>query len=150
MRKSYRSLQILTLAYAFLTLAPALGAGMDEVNYWRSRNRLPVLIEDPALTEFAQMKANYRAQRMLKDGHQGPRWPQGTTEGTGEATAAWGWLTCIMEGEGKYAGAGVAIGPDGERYMVLVIRGPARSLINPHRIRTLPTAHLTPNPPRFR
>ena len=144
-------MRLLMTAIMLLGLAATAGAeAMDEVNFWRGRNRLPAFREDVKLTAFAQMKAEYRAQRRLQNGHQGPRWPQGCTEGTGEATASWGWLTCVMEADAAEAGAGVAIGGDGQRYMVLVVRGPGRSLIPPERVRPLSTAHLTPNPPRFR
>ena len=140
-----KSLFFLTV---FLFPQIVLASGMDEVNYWRTRNGLYPFAEDPSLTAFAQMKAEYRAQRMMKNSHDGPRWPKGCREGTGEATADWGWLTCCMEENGQVAGAGVAIGPDGERYMVLVVRGETgRQLIR--NVNPLRTAHLTPNPPRF-
>ena len=49
--------------------------GMDEVNEWRRRSGLKPFIEDPSMTKFAEMKARYRAERNLRDGHQGPKPP---------------------------------------------------------------------------
>ena len=109
------------LLLAMTSLAQA--SAMDEVNYWRTRNGLRPFAEVKALTAAAQQKAEYRAARLLKDNHAGPSCPAGCREGTGEARAEWGWLTCLMEETGSQAGAGVAIGADGERYMVLIVRG---------------------------
>ena len=120
---------------------------LDEVKLWRSKNDLPVLVEDKKLTLFAQHKAEYRAARLLKDSHEGPRRPKGCREGTGEARPSWGWLTCVMEETGKYAGAGVAIGADGDRYMVLVVRGSKGYSPRGHYVKPLSTAHLTPDAP---
>ncbi|MEZ6051244.1 MAG: hypothetical protein R3C02_07640 [Planctomycetaceae bacterium] len=69
---------------------------------------LPALKEDKELTAAAQHKAEYRAARLLKDGHQGPTCPAGCRE-DGRSRAWWGWLTCVMEETGTHAGAGVAI-----------------------------------------
>lgn len=121
---------------------------MQEVNYWRKLNRLPPVVEDPELTKFAQMKAEYRAKRGLKDGHQGPVNPPGTREGTGEATPEWGWLTCVMEETADEGGAGIAVGADGERYMVLVLRGGGDAPIG-RNVRPHDTSFLTPDPPVF-
>ena len=79
--------------------------GIDEVNLWRTRNGLRPFVEDAELTKFAQRKAEYRAARLLKNGHQGPACPAGCREGTGEATADWGWLTCVMEEDGHVRGS---------------------------------------------
>ncbi len=137
------------LTVFLLLCGTACADGMTEVNTWRKHVGLPLLKEDKELTKFAQMKAEFRAQRRLHDGHQGPRWPEDCTEGSGESLPMWGFLTCIIECEGEYAGAGIA--SDGrERYMVLVIRNCGRSLINPNNIPILDTSHLTPNPPTFR
>ena len=131
-----------------LTLSMAANAGaLDEVNLWRSKNGLSTLAEDKELTLFAQHKSEYRAARLLKDNHHGPRHPEGCREGTGEAHPSWGWLTCVMEETGKYAGAGVAIGVDGERYMVLVMRGPRGYAPRGRQVKPLSTAHLTPDAP---
>jgi hypothetical protein len=140
---------VLVSVFALTAVAIAQGGAFDEVNAWRRGAGLPQLIEDPAMTEFAQKKAQYRAARGLKDGHQGPSVPTGWTEGCGEAKASWGWLTCATECDFRYAGAGIAIGVDGERYMVFVGRGGSgRALIDPNRYPIVNTSHLTPNPTR--
>jgi len=122
-------------------------SGMDEVNYWRTANGLKPFREVPWMKAFAQTKAEYRAARLLKDGHDGPRCPAGCREGTAEATAEFGWLSCCMEETGKWAGAGLAIGADGDRYMVLIVHGLKGHAPIGRRVRPLRTAHLTPNPP---
>ena len=123
--------------------------GMDEVNEWRRRSGLPPFIEDPAMTKFAELKARFRAERNLRDGHHGPQPAAGWHEGTGEATATWGWLTCESESDFKYAGAALCVGRDGTRFMVLVCRdGSGRALRPRHNAPVHSTAHLTPNPAR--
>ena len=123
--------------------------GMAEVNEWRRRTGLPAFIEDPQMTAFAQSKARYRAERGLQNVHQGPKPPAGWHEGTGEATANWGWLTCEMESDFRYAGAGICLGADGTRYMVLVCRGGSgRALVSRNNTPVHKTAHITPNPQR--
>lgn len=120
---------------------------LDEVNEWRRRVGLPQFARDAEMMRFAQMKAEYRAQRGLKDGHDGPKANAGWREGTGEATAQWGWLTCVIEESATHAGAGLAIGHDGERYMVLVLRGgTGRALISRQNIPIHDTSAMTPNP----
>ena len=139
---------LLASVMAFTAIS-ALGDGMDEVNEWRRRSGLPAFIEDPAMTQFAMMKARYRAERHLRDGHQGPAAPAGWHEGTGEAQPVWGWLTCEMESDFQYAGAAMCVGSDGTRYMVLVCRsGTGRALIGRQGAPVHKTSHLTPNPPR--
>ena len=138
-----------SLFFCFVLTGIASGAAVDEVNLFRTTHGLRPFKHDPQLTAFAQMKAEYRAARMLKNGHQGPQNPPGTGEGTAEATATWGWLSCSMEEDWENAGAGVAIGGDGERYMVLVVRGGSGAARRGRSLRPVPTAHLTPDPPRF-
>ncbi|KAA5543146.1 CAP domain-containing protein [Roseiconus nitratireducens] len=138
---------ILCVLIASTSAAIVHGSAFDEVNAWRRAAGLPALIEDPAMSEFAQRKAEYRAARGLKNGHQGPSVPSPWTEGCGEATATWGWLTCATECDFRYGGAGVAMGADGERYMVFVGRGgTGRALIDPQRYPIIRTSHLTPQP----
>lgn len=144
-----KSRLILLSVYVLTFAAIAHGGAFEEVSAWRRAAGLPQLIEDPAMTEFAQRKAEYRAARGLKNGHQGPSVPAGWTEGCGEATALWGWLTCATECDFRYGGAGVATGVDGERYMVFTGRGGSgRALIDPQRYPIINTSHLTPNPIR--
>ena len=129
-----------------LLLIPSLAnaAAIDEVNLFRKSHGLRPFKHDAELSKFAQMKAEYRAQRGLKNGHQGPRNPPGTSEGTAEATPMWGWLSCCMEEDHPVAGAGIALGDDGERYMVLVCRGGRGIAPKGRSLRPVSTSHLTP------
>ncbi|QDT62276.1 hypothetical protein SV7mr_48230 [Stieleria bergensis] len=137
-------------AFAITSAIPtASGDGMAEVNEWRRKSGLKPFIEDAKMTEFAKSKARYRAERGLQNGHQGPKPPFHWHEGTGEAKPVWGWLTCEMESDFKYAGAGICVGKDGTRYMVLVCRdGSGRALISRNNVPVHSTAHLSPNPPK--
>ena len=139
---------------SFLVATTAAGAAIDEVNHWRTANGLKPFEEVPWMTEFAQQKAEWRAARLAQNGHQGPPCPPGCREGTGEATSMWGWLTCCQEETGELAGAGVAVGEDGQRYMVLVIQGtkgqaPKGRKIGGQgaRLRIIDTSDLTPDAP---
>jgi hypothetical protein len=138
-----------TVMFVLLLSSTAHAGALDEVNLWRTTNGLPPFHEDTTLTAAAQHKAEYRAARLLKNGHQGPACPPGCREGTGEARAEWGWLTCVMEESGTYAGAGVAIGDDGERYMVLMVRGTHSHAPTGRQVHPLRTSHLTPDAPRI-
>lgn len=149
--------RFLLLACLLVVLGPVSTAGasaMEEVNYWRAKNGLAPLQEVAWMSEFAQRKAEWRAARLAQNGHQGPACPAGCREGTGEASPSWGWLTCCQEESGRYAGAGVAIGADGQRYMVLVIHGAqgsaprGRSMGGGGSLRVLNTSRLTPDAPR--
>ena len=132
-----------------LLASAASGAALDEVNLWRRANGLRPYIEDPALTEFAMKKAIWRAQHLAYDGHQGPKNPPGTCEGTGETAESWGcWNTCIMEESHVFAGAAVVRNDHGQRVMVLVCRGGSCHAPRGRNIRPVRTFHLTPNPPR--
>ena len=140
---------------SLLVVSVAGATAMEEVNQWRSQNGLPVFKEDKNLTAFAQHKAEWRAARLAQNGHQGPTCPAGCREGCGEATSSWGWLTCCQEETGQFAGAGVAIGADGQRYMVLVVKGthgtaPRGRQIGGRgaRLRIIDTSKLTPDAPR--
>lgn len=103
------------------------------------------------MTKWAQEKANYRAYYRLQNGHQGPQTPGGWREGTGEATSGWGWLTCCQEENAVSGGAGMCVGLDGERYMVLVLRGGSgRSLLGSrNNIPIHDTSRLTAKPFRI-
>lgn len=149
------TIHLRALMLSLLIVSVAGATAMEEVNSWRTQNGLPAFQEDAALTEFAQRKAEWRAQRLAQNGHQGPPCPGGCREGCGEATPSWGWLTCCQEETGEYAGAGVAIGRDGQRYMVLVVRGTQGSAPKGRqiggrgaRMRIINTSHLTPDAPR--
>jgi len=150
LRNKGLSMRIAALVFfSFVTVSTSFADGLDEVNEWRRRCGLRPFVEDPEMTRFAKMKARYRAERNLRDGHQGPKPPMHWHEGTGEATPQWGWLTCEMESDYRYAGAGVCVGADGTRYMVLVCRGGSgRALVSRNNSPVHNTAHLTPHPDR--
>jgi len=143
-------IQHLALVLALTSCSIAEAGGVDEVNLWRAKNGLKPFVEVPWMTEFAQEKAEWRAARLMQstltDGHKGPKCPSGCREGTGTGEPWWGWITCCMDESGKYAGAGVAIGGDGERRMVLIVHGKGRGLVHGI-LRAQKTAHLTPRPP---
>ena len=145
---------IRALLLVSLFASTASASALKEVNHWRTQNGLEPFNEVPWMTKFAQRKAEWRAARLAQNGHQGPPCPAGCREGTGEATPNWGWLTCCQEENGKWAGAGVAIGADGQRYMVLVIYGtqstaPKGRQIGGRgaRLRIINTSSLTPDAP---
>lgn len=142
-----------TTAALFLLCGAAVGSAIDEVNHWRKQNGLPAFKEVPWMTDFAQRKAEWRAARLMQNGHAGPSTPPGCREGTGEANPRWGWLTCCQEETGTFAGAGVAIGEDGQRYMVLVVQGTSgsaprgRKIGGGGRLRIVDTSAMTPDAP---
>ena len=127
----------------------AQGEAFDELTAQRRNFGLPPLTRDAELMEFAQMKAEWQASHHITvqnghNGHEGPRMP-GCSEGTGQLAPHWGWGSCLMRAGGSpRAGAGVALGTDGRRYMVLIIRGVNRREINGHR-NLIETAYMTPN-----
>jgi hypothetical protein len=142
---------VIIAAILVATQATVRADAIEEVNEWRRRTGLPLFIEDPEMTKFAAMKARYRAEHNLRDGHQGPQPPGGWHEGTGEAMPSWGWLTCEMESDFKYAGAAMCVGRGGTRFMVLVCRGGSgRALVSRQNTPVHNTSYLTPNPPRVR
>ena len=144
------------LLLTLLITSTASATAIEEVNHWRTQNGLEAFKEVPWMTEFAQRKAEWRAARLAQNGHQGPRCPAGCREGCGEARSDWGWLTYCQEETGKWAGAGVAIGADGQRYMVLIIHGtrgttPKGRQIGGRgsRLRIINTSQLTADAPRI-
>lgn len=144
-------LGLMTLAIV-TTMTTARADAFEELNAQRRNFGLPPMVEDPELSRWAQMKAEWQAARGVSlytggNGHEGPNCGAGYTEGTGCLEPSWGWATCAMRTYGSpVAGAGLAIGTDGKRYMCLVIRGTGhrewsgrRSVIN--------TSHLSPDAP---
>ena len=147
---------IRVLLLTLIVHSTAFATAIEEVNHWRTENGLQPFKEVKWMTEFAQKKAEWRAARLAQNGHQGPRCPAGCREGTGEARSEWGWLTCCQEETGEWAGAGVAIGADGERYMVLVIHGTRGTAPKGRQIggrgaplRIINTSRMTPDAPRI-
>lgn len=134
----------------------ANGEPFAELNAQRAHFGLPPLIEDAELTRFAQMKAEWQARYKVNlargyNGHEGPSGPGGCTEGTGQVDPMWGWATCAVWIKGVYrAGAGIAIGDDGKRYMCLIVRCPNNAPeVSSNDRNMLDTSHMTPNAPRI-
>lgn len=123
-----------------------------EFNEWRRRCGLPQLKEVPEMSELAQNKANYRAFYRLQNSHDGPAHPKDWYEGCGEAIPYVGWLTCVMEDNAQEGGAGMTVGLDGQRYMVLYLRGGTRDCLLPGGRDNAPThrtSYLSPRPWRI-
>ena len=74
MRSCRTLLATLLICFACST---AHATAMQEVNYWRSKNRLNPFIEVQWMTEHCQRKAEYRAARGLQHNHAGPKTPPG-------------------------------------------------------------------------
>lgn len=100
---------------------------LDEVNAARAARGLRPYILDGRLAEAAQLAAQYRAERRIA-GHTSNDFgflPVGS-DATAAGCAAWpselGWGACCTYEAWTYAGAAVAVGPDGQRYMHLFVR----------------------------
>lgn len=106
-------------------------AAFEEVNAHRARLGLRPFAFNPGLTEAAEKCAAYRAS-IRHHGHvndfafipAGVRCDATGAEAPGQsynAPGSPGWYTCCTEDNYASAGAGSAIGPDGERYMSLFV-----------------------------
>jgi len=147
---------------------PAAADSWDELNAQRANVGLPPLIQNADLMRFAQAKAEWQAARHVSgfvpsgpdnyairrdhrgrpyNGHEGPRIP-GVVEGTGCGRIPGPYITCAWDAKGALeAGTGVAIGSDGFRYMVTMIRA-HRTIEANRNVPLINTSHLTPNAPR--
>jgi hypothetical protein len=100
---------------------------LREVNEVRVRRGLRPFIHDDGLCQAACAAAEYRAARCIA-GHCNDFafLPQGCSA-SAAGCAAWppdmGWGACCTYDNYTHAGAAVAIGPDGQRYMHLFVRG---------------------------
>jgi hypothetical protein len=101
---------------------------MDEVNKTRADRRLYAFKEDLLLTQAAIDAAVYRARRRIA-GHTDNDFsfvPKGTiakAAGCAALEPSWGWgACCTYERKWTFAGAAVAMGDDGLRYMHLFVR----------------------------
>ena len=103
---------------------------------------------------LAQAKAEWKAAHLVRtangySGHEGHIPPADCIEGTGALDPWWGWATCRTTVYGSHAaGAGLAIGSDGRRYMVLLIRTRQTAEIPLNSRNLIDTAHMTPSAPR--
>jgi hypothetical protein len=148
------------LVVLLFCLAPSLGVadGFREMNAQRRNFGLPPLLERADLTARAQAKAEWQAAHDISlfnryNGHEGLITPPGMIEGTGCCDPSWGWATCVMRTLGQWpAGAGVAIGANGRRYMCLIIdtnyRNPPQTNVQRSVINTSPMTPDAPNIPR--
>jgi hypothetical protein len=109
------------------TVSPAQGA-LAEVNATRAARGLPPYIEDGNLTSGAVAAANYRAQHLM-EGHTSndfgflPAGAQARAAGCAAWQPSMGWGACATyDTQYRYAGAGIAMGRDGRRYMHLFVR----------------------------
>ena len=143
---------VLTLLLCTYAVA---GTPLDECNAQRAHYGLPPLVEDARLSEWAQCKAVWQAAHDVSlangyNGHEGPQLGMGYIEGTGVLDPDAGWGTCAFRVEGSWpAGAGLAIGANGKRYMCLILR------ISNEQYRERPTvgalsntSPMSPDPPR--
>lgn len=100
---------------------------LAEVNSARLARGLRPFIEDPNLTVAAQLAAQTRADKLIT-GHLSNDFaclPPGTSAsaaGCGALTPDWGWRTCCTYEHYTYAGAALAWGRDGRRYMHIFVR----------------------------
>lgn len=116
-----------------LMVAPLASAADDaliEVNAARAQRRLPPFKRDDGLTVAAMSCADYRAARFLK-GHVMTGMgdfqflPAGVgcrATGCAALSPDWGWQSCCSWERWQFAGAAVAYGRDGKRYMQLFVR----------------------------
>lgn len=119
------------LLFALTPLARAAEDALAEVNAARAARGLPPLIPDPGLTAAARAAADYRAMYRIAGHVPGGMGdfgflPLGTTAdsaGCGALEPSWGWGTCCTYENYQFAGAAVAWGADGRRYMHLFVRG---------------------------
>jgi hypothetical protein len=100
---------------------------LQELNAARARRGLPPYKEDKKLTVAATRAAQYRAAHLIA-GHADSDFkflPQGAfapVAGCGALDDSWGWATCCMYENWRYAGAAWVRGRDGKRYMHVFCR----------------------------
>jgi hypothetical protein len=120
----------LVFVLAFAPIARSADDALDEVNAARAARGLPPFARDPGLTSAAQAAADHRAQYFIA-GHIGggmgdfgflPPGIWADAAGCGAMEASWGWNTCCTYEHYQSAGAAVAWGRDGRRYMHLFVR----------------------------
>lgn len=111
----------------FSSFAPAADDALGEVNAARAARGLRPFVRDAGLSQAAAGAADYRAARRIT-GHTSNDFsfvPAGSTARAAGCAAwqpGWGWGACCTYEPWTFAGAAVAIGPDGRRYMHLFVR----------------------------
>lgn len=102
-------------------------AALAEVNATRATRGLPPFLEDASLTAAAVDAANFRAGQLIA-GHTAndfaylPAGARADAAGCAAWTPDWGWGACATYDNFTHAGAGIAFGTDGRRYMHLFVR----------------------------
>jgi hypothetical protein len=100
---------------------------LAEVNATRATRGLPPYIEDASLTAAAVSAANFRAAKLIA-GHTTndfahlPAGAHADAAGCAAWTPDWGWGACATYDNFTHAGAAIAFGTDGRRYMHLFVR----------------------------
>ncbi|HVJ81253.1 MAG TPA: hypothetical protein VNC50_09310 [Planctomycetia bacterium] len=122
-----------------IALAASFSAGsvfaaedaLKELNAARAARGLPAYIFDAGLTAAAKGCADHRASYLIA-GHSSNDFgflPSGVSAGAAGCAAwtpDWGWGSCCSYENWQYAGAAVAYGRDGRRYMQLYVNnGPS-------------------------
>lgn len=125
-------MRLLVTALALLAASPTFAAtpALHEVNAARAARGLPPFAEDPALTAAAMSAADYRAAHRIAghvSGNLGdfgflPAGAHADAAGCGALEPSWGWGTCCTYERWTHAGAALAVGTDGKRYMHLFVR----------------------------
>ena len=152
-------ISVFAVSIVAVAAATAKAGAWEELNAQRAHMGLPPMIQDEEATAFAQMKAEYQAARGISGfypdsmrskgmtGHEGPRFNLPHVEGTGCSRDGY-WMTCAMRSIGQpRAGAGIATGSDGARYMCLIVLG-RNHRDGGVRRPLMYTAHLKDSPPQ--
>ena len=109
------------------TPTTAITDALDEVNAKRATRGLPPYIRDDGLTIAAQRAADARAAS-LTFGHTSNDFaflPVGCSADSAGCAAyppEYGWLSCLIWENARYAGAAYTVGVDGRRFMHIYIR----------------------------
>lgn len=125
--KRLLSLTVLLAGCAGLTAQePGYADGLDELNTLRAARGLPPYVRDPGLTQAAGACATIRARsfcfgHLPNDFAHLPPGSRADASGCAAYPASYGWLSCAMWENNRYAGAAWAQGADGKRYMHLFV-----------------------------
>lgn len=135
----------LALVIGLLTGSATFAAddGLDEVNAARAARGLKPFIRNDALTAGAKACADFRAASRIQvhtsnDFAFAPAGANVSATGCAAWPVSLGWGACCTFDNYTHAGAGIAYGPDGLRYMSLFVysAAPARSQNDGMRVTT--------------
>jgi hypothetical protein len=105
----------------------AVSEALAEVNATRATRGLPPFIEDAGLTAAAVSAADFRAAKLIA-GHTANDFAHLPADSSADAAGCaawepgWGWGACCTYESWTHAGAAIAFGSDGRRYMHLFVR----------------------------